>query len=1128
MEIKSVKDHPRISANFLSVIFYCFTFETFKRGCRNEWQPNNIYNTITSYRSQILGDEIERRWNEEKQNSAKRNAVPSLLRIILRMFWYELVIAVILLSISQIVMRLAEPILLGQLLKYFKDENSISKMDAFCYGLYIAGVIGIRIIFYNQYKARTYKSVLKIRVACTTLIYRKVLNLTLTSIQQTTTGQIMNYISYDLNRLEFGTDLIHFVWVAPIFVLSIIYILYMETGLSGLVGVLWFSFLAIIQSYNGNLTATIYRRMNSKTSNRLRIMNEIISGIQVIKMYAWEQSFAKLVDDARKEELNAVTKLNYVRNLFMSFSTISNHLALFFTLFVIISMGDSITSAKFYGLVVYYGVLNFIVSIMFILAISKCVEIWGTIKRLNEFLLMEEFLQNSNADLSTNTIVQLDDVEARWNSSNSLCNNNKKPHYKKITFDENNKDMEKEQLMNKVPSIVGPVGSGKSSLLQTILGELELTSGTIKVDTSVSYASQDSWTFGGTVKDNILFGQEFDADRYREVVRVCCLERDFELLTNGDSTIVGDRGASLSGGQKSRINLARAVYRERNIYLLDDPLSAVDMQVAKHIYKECIEEFLKNKCRILVTHHIHHLRTSDYIIVLNQGTIQDSGTYNDLICRSNIFSNRGLPLPKNHDTSAEIDETIAEEATDIIDDLTESTPDQQPQVNQDKEDCDLKNPEITIEETKKFILLKYFFKDMNWWYFMMILFLFLFIQVLLSSTDLFLSGWVNVEEHKNSSNGLQILKRFHMPFPSLHSSHYLNIYGGLILIIALCNLIRSATYVDFFRSNSKKLHNNIFSKVMHASMEFFDCTSSGKILNRFSREMQVADEFIPRTIMEALMFVNSLLAAMVIVLLLNPYVLVMVAIMSITFILISYFYMKTSKNIKEVESSLMSPILSHLNETIQGLITIRGLSAQHVAKKKFNQYLDRYASSWYMLATAFSAFGFYIEFICYLFISVVTLSLIAIGKDLGLTASEVGLAITQSMVLSAIVQYGVLNCAQLNYLLVSIRRILEYNAIPQEDDPVNPILPPPTWPENGRIVLKNVNLKYSLCKPRVLKNLNLLIEPREKVGIVGRTGAGKSSLLSALFRLVKVDGIIEIDGFNTGDLPLKLFVLSYL
>ncbi|KAL3283457.1 hypothetical protein HHI36_006601 [Cryptolaemus montrouzieri] len=190
-------------------------------------------------------------------------------------------------------------------------------------------------------------------------------------------------------------------------------------------------------------------------------------------------------------------------------------------------------------------------------------------------------------------------------------------------------------------------------------------------------------------------------------------------------------------------------------------------------------------------------------------------------------------------------------------------------------------------------------------------------------------------------------------------------------------------------------------------------------------------------------------------------------------------------------------------------------------EKKFNQYLDRYASSWYMLATAFSAFGFYIEFICYLFISVVTLSLIAIGKDLGLTASEVGLAITQSMVLSAIVQYGVLNCAQLNYLLVSIRRILEYNAIPQEDDPVNPILPPPTWPENGRIVLKNVNLKYSLCKPRVLKNLNLLIEPREKVGIVGRTGAGKSSLLSALFRLVKVDGIIEIDGFNTGDLPLK-------
>lgn len=140
----------------------------------------------------------------------------------------------------------------------------------------------------------------------------------------------------------------------------------------------------------------------------------------------------------------------------------------------------------------------------------------------------------------------------------------------------------------------------------------------MSVQNSVSYASQDAWTFAGTVRENITFGQAFDEDRYREVVRVCCLERDFELFPNGDLTIVGDRGASLSGGQKSRINLARAVYRQRNIYLLDDPLSAVDVQVAKHIYQECIEKFLQDKCRILVTHHMHHLRTSDFIIVLCQ------------------------------------------------------------------------------------------------------------------------------------------------------------------------------------------------------------------------------------------------------------------------------------------------------------------------------------------------------------------------------------------------------------------------------------------------------------------------------------------------------------------------------
>lgn len=482
------RDHPRTSANFMSVIFYIFTFDTFRRGYKRQWTPDNLYKTTHDLESNGLADQIEKSWQNEKGKCSKRNKNPSLLLTLLKMFWKELLCAAIMLAIAQIVLRLAEPILLGKLLNYFKEETTITKSEALNYGIYISVVIGARTIFYNQYKIHTYRTILRIRVACSTLVYRKVLNLSLSSLQQSTSGQIVNFISYDLNRFDSGTDLIHFVWVAPLFVLSIVYILYVETGLAGLVGVMWFSFVAVLQSYNGNLTASIYGRMNKKSGNRLRIMNEIIAGIQVIKMYAWEKSFEKLVHLARREELEVLKKLNYVRNIFLSFSSICNHLALFFTLWVIISMKENITSAKVYGLVVYYGVLNYIVSVMFILGISKSVEILRTIKRLNDFLLKEEYVPIQNMDNGDGTIIELDNVEARWNSFSSLQSNMGKYPRRKLISISDTRYIEKDPLLNRMNSrsvlqninmalkqgnligIVGPVGSGKSSLLQIILG----------------------------------------------------------------------------------------------------------------------------------------------------------------------------------------------------------------------------------------------------------------------------------------------------------------------------------------------------------------------------------------------------------------------------------------------------------------------------------------------------------------------------------------------------------------------------------------------------------------------------------------------------------------------------------
>lgn len=338
-------------------------------------------------------------------------------------------------------------------------------------------------------------------------------------------------------------------------------------------------------------------------------MDEIISGVQVIKMYAWEKPFTKLIRFARKAELKIVIKSSYVRGLYMTFNLFTTRAALFCTLLTLALMKEEITASRVFVFMSYYNILAQTMSSMFVRGISEVAEVLVAIKRLQSFMTNEEFVQvkhlqdnNDNKLNSDKTRVSLRNLNAKWDissSDNALSD---------ITFSVNQR---------KLLAVIGPVGSGKSSLLQTILGELEVTSGDLQLNGSISYASQDPWVFAATVRQNITFGLEYNKRRYNEVVHACALEKDFKQFPDGDLTIVGDRGASLSGGQKARINLARAVYRDADIYLLDDPLSAVDIHVSKHLYDECINGYLANKTRILVTHQVHHLKNADEIIILN-------------------------------------------------------------------------------------------------------------------------------------------------------------------------------------------------------------------------------------------------------------------------------------------------------------------------------------------------------------------------------------------------------------------------------------------------------------------------------------------------------------------------------
>lgn len=386
-----------------------------------------------------------------------------------------------------------------------------------------------------------------------------------------------------------------------------------------------------------------------RTDERVRLMNEIISGIQVIKMYTWEKPFAYLVSLARKNEIKQIRSTSFIRGIIGSFIMFTTRISIFISVLAYVLFGNNITAEQVFVLTSYYNILRQTMTVFFPQGIALVAEAQVSINRLQKFLLYDETVLALEHKKIENGNIYLNKSISKGNYD--TFGNSEKIAKEPVTNETNRqgifiknatakwvKDLADNTLSNvtldvvpgKLVAVIGPVGSGKSSMLHAILKELPLSEGSVEVYGNVSYASQEPWLFAGSVRQNILFGLPMDKFRYKQVIRNCSLERDFSLLPYGDKTIVGERGISLSGGQRARINLARAVYKEADIYLLDDPLSAVDTHVGKELFEKCITGYLGEKTVILITHQLQYLKKVDNIIILNNGAIQAQGTYKDL------------------------------------------------------------------------------------------------------------------------------------------------------------------------------------------------------------------------------------------------------------------------------------------------------------------------------------------------------------------------------------------------------------------------------------------------------------------------------------------------------------------
>ncbi|CAH1736108.1 unnamed protein product [Aphis gossypii] len=1142
--------NPRCNANFFEIITHSWISKLLKIGRLRDLNETDLYTTLDDQKSSPLGDKLEKIWRSELAKSSSMNRNPNLLRALIRMFGAKFILYGFLFCIIEIIFNLSQPILIGELLEYFNHNHSKNIDIKYAY-LYSSGLIcsilmSTILIFYTYEEIMN--EIMKVKVACCSLIFRKTLCLSHKTFGETAVGQVINLISNDVNRFDCAINL-HYLWIGPLQIIIGIYFLWQEIGVSLLIGVATFFFFIPLQSWMGKIISKFRLQTAKKTDERIRLMNEIISGIQVIKMYTWEKPFVNLIKYTRKIEVEQIKGATFIKFIWISFKVIQSRFQIFISILIYVLLGNKISFQKVYVLICFFNLLHMSMAVKFSISLLGIGELIVSIKRIQHYLLLEEKdhqIQNSHLkydnsveqnigqssivdDYTANNCNDIEDKKESVNSNSIVILNTSA----KWTDVQTNNTLENINLTvnsGQLVAVIGPVGAGKSSLIQAILRELPVFKGKISVDGVLSYASQEPWIFSGTIQQNILFGSPMDEERFKEVIDVCALKSDLEHFPLGDETIVGERGTTLSGGQKARINLARAVYKKADIYLLDDPLSAVDVKVGNHLFEKCIRNYLKKKACILITHQVHHLSEVDHIVLMDNGKIIIEGSY-QYIQASNLDFAKVLG-PLNGTTIENKIETNIMNNNDVELRLDSSQTGSNENIlsSKFKESTQKPNTKLPYEFGKyksKNVLISYISSSESSYNVFFGFFMCILILGLTVGGEFWLSYWVNQELFYNPTNTFNnSLSETHDPSNLLlwfnnNNEFYVIIYTFFMVSLIISVIIRSAIFVQITMKASINLHNRMFNSIVGTTMSFFNINSSGFIMNRFSKDLGAVDDILPDIFLDTLQIFMFIFGTVIIVGFTNIYLLIPTVIIGIMVYKVRDYYFYTSQNIKRLEASTRSPVLAHMNASLQGLTTIRAFGAEQILSQEFDRHQDLHSSASHLYSCLNQGFGFWIDIVCLLYLCIIIFSLLI--ADNNIYGGSVGLVLTQVMCLLGRIQWGVRQSSILLCQLTSVERVIEYTNLPQEDTlhSIEVKNPPKEWPYSGKIVFKDFNLRYSLNSPYVLKDLNIEIRSMEKIGIVGRTGAGKSSFIGALFRLALNEGKIIIDGVDIHELMLK-------
>ncbi|CAH0557789.1 unnamed protein product [Brassicogethes aeneus] len=1064
--------NPVKDANFFKKLFFLYTLPLFKTARKRDLNLDDVYEVVSEFKAANVGKSLEEKWTFLKI----KNTSISLYKLI----WSQYGKSYLLLGLIQLICKssivILHPIFLFKLLQYFKTPEQYTKLEAYKYGFSLIFITIFGCIYNHNYMQIVTEFGIKVRTAFSSLLFRKVLKLSPSALKEISVGKICTLMTKDMLAFDRIFIFLNDLWIGVIQTTIICYLIYSKVGISVLSGLGCLLLLTPLQVFLGKKMAQLKMATVKKTDERIQSTQEALSAIKIIKMYAWDLFFYTNISESRKEEVVKMKHLFYVRALGMILPLLNSKISLYLLLMTYVWLGNQVDAPTiFFVITCYNSSLRSYLLNTIPLGIISLSDVNASLKRLNYVLSAEE-LKETSGTIYLEPLVYLNKIAVKVEEKEILS-------YVSL------------KIQSGLNIISGECGSGKTTLIKTIIKELPISKGILNIQGTISYSPEDPWIFPSTIKQNILFGQPYNEARYKDILKVCCLNKDLQTLLNGDNTLVTDKGANLSTGQKARVSLARACYKDCDIYLFDDSLKALDTNVSNYVFHQCFKGFLKDKIIIFVSNNIHFIKLADNQIILNKG--------------------KTLTIKSQKE---ELDKRI----TYYIDDVEEN---QFEGENNSKEPTEtdefLEKPkvedaykEINKEGKVEFAVYRRYFGYYGGVFIIFVVIcLFVAFQVVTSSGDKLIGKWTVLQENmtKLEANGTNntILSEKQNEINDIIMVYSILVFGSAALAI-----VKSFSHFYLSAASSEKIHNDLIRSVLHANIDFFDRNKVGNIINRFAKDLCGIDEFIPFMLYEIFRVLCALIGTIVVISMVNIGFLIPATLLIIKLYFVRSMYIPVGRSLKRLDAATRGPLMSHINATIDGITTIRAYNMENKVKQEFENHLDMYTSASYMMICAIRTFGFILDMTCTMFITSVIVHFLFISGD---NTGNVGLAITQAMGLTGSLQWGIKQWAELESQMTSMERVMEYTDTDQEHSN-GQILN--NWPNKGKIQYCNVNLTYKNGL-KALKNINFTIDAGKKVGIVGRTGAGKTSITTALFKLYQTEGDIFIDSVNINTVNLN-------